>query len=283
MKNLFFKIMAGAAMVTAFASCELNDFPTFDEADSFVAVDKSTIIVDETAKQVIIPVTIASIDPVKTNVTYEVVDSTAKANKNYKVTDESGVLAFDGTARTQNIVIDIIDSLGVYTGDLVFTVNLISGGKNLNLGANSTCTVKISDLDHPLADILGTYTVNAEDFAKGKVSWTMTLSKDDTDINVVWIDYVCPLAIGNNMSVYATVSEDHKTISIPCGQQTQDGLIFVEYTYDNGHYVASSGSVDMVSTTPGVFTTEKGIGMIQGNSLYGGGVILQGTTVWTKN
>ena len=282
MKNIFFKIMAGAALVTAFASCELNDFPTFDEADSFVAIDKTAIMVDETAGQVIIPVTIASIDPMKTAVTYEVVDSTAKVNKHYKITDESGVLSFDGTTRTQNIVVDIIDSTGVYTGDLVFTVNLLSGGKNLNLGASSTCVVKISDLDHPLADILGEYTVTGEDFAKGKFSYTMTLTKDDTDINTVWIDYVCPLAIGNPMAVYATVSPDHKTISIPCGQQTKAGLIFVEYTYDNGHYVGTSGSVDMVSTTPGVFTTEQGIGMIEGNSLYAGGVVLQGTTVWTK-
>ena len=284
MKNIFFKIMAGAALVTAFASCELNDFPTFDEADSFVAIDKTTIMVNETAGQVVIPVTIASIDPMKTAVTYEIVDSTAKVNKHYKLNSnyESGVLSFDGTTRTQNIVVDIIDSTGVYTGDLVFTVNLLSGGKNLNLGASSTCVVKISDLDHPLADILGEYTVTGEDFAKGKFSYTMTLTKDDTDINTVWIDYVCPLAQGNPMAVYATVSPDHKTISIPCGQQTKAGLIFVEYTYDNGHYVGTSGSVDMVSTTPGVFTTEQGIGMIEGNSLYAGGVVLQGTTVWTK-
>ena len=284
MKNIFFKIMAGAALVTAFASCELNDFPTFDEADSFVAIDKTTIMVNETAGQVVIPVTIASVDPMKTAVTYEIVDSTAKVNKHYKLNSnyESGVLSFDGTTRTQNIVVDIIDSTGVYTGDLMFTVNLLSGGKNLNLGASSTCVVKISDLDHPLADILGEYTVTGEDFAQGKFSYTMTLTKDDTDINTVWIDYVCPLAIGNPMAVYATVSPDHKTIRIPCGQQTKAGLIFVEYTYDNGHYVGNSGSVDMVSTTPGVFTTEQGIGMIEGNSLYGGGVVLQGTTVWTK-
>ena len=34
MKNTFFKIMAGAAAVTALASCNLNDFPTFNDADA---------------------------------------------------------------------------------------------------------------------------------------------------------------------------------------------------------------------------------------------------------
>lgn len=283
MKNTFFRIMAGVAAIVTLASCNLNDFPTFNDADAFVALETSSVIVDENVGTITIPVTIASVDPVKTAVTYEIVEGTAKAGEDFTLADDSAVLTFDGKERTKNIVINITDKTGTHTGDLTFTINLISGGKTLNIGAISSCTVKISDLDHPLADILGSYTVTATDFAQGDVTWVMNLSKDDKDYNVVWIDYVCPLAKSGSMSVYAIVSEDHKTISIPCGQQTEEGLIFVEYTYDNGHYANRSGSVDMVSTTPGVFTTEQGIGMIEGSSLYGGGVLIQGTTVWTKN
>ena len=78
MKNIFFKIMAGAAAISALASCNLNDYPAFNEADSFVAFDKTSFIIDETAGTVSLPITIASIDPVKTAITYEVVDGTAK-------------------------------------------------------------------------------------------------------------------------------------------------------------------------------------------------------------
>lgn len=280
MKNIF-KILAGTAFMTALAACSLNETPVFDDKDAFVAMDRTSIIVNEDAGTVSIPVTIASVNPMKTSVTYEVVDGSAKKGTNYNLTDESAVLLFDGESRTMNIVIDIENRPGKADGDLTFTVNIVGAGNSLNLGANASCSVKISDLDHPLADILGAYTVTAKDFAQGEVSWTMTLSKDDNDPTMVWIDAVCPLAANIPMAVYANVSGDHKTISIPCGQ-TLETFMFCEYTYDNGHYVTKTGSVTMTSETPGVFTTEQGIGIVEGNSLYGGGVILQGTTVWTK-
>ncbi len=282
MKKNLFKIFAGAAALIALASCELNETPVFDDKDAFVAMDISSAVVNENAGTVTIPVTIASIDPVQTSVTYEVKDNTAKAGTNYSLTDESAVLLFDGQTRSMNIVINIIDRPGIADGDLNFSVTLIGAGNSLNIGANASCTVKISDLDHPLADILGTYTVTQEDFAQGEVSYTMTVAKDDEDPTVVWIYPICPLASQVGMTVYGNVSEDHKTINIPCGQ-TLDSMVFGEYTYENGHDFGASGNIVMTSATPGVFTTEQGIGVIEGNSLYAGGVILQGTTVWTKN
>lgn len=282
MKNIFKIFTFAVALSAAFSCSKLNETPAFEDSKSFAAFDVTSVTVDENAGKVSIPVTVASIDPKTVAIAYVVEDGTAKAGTNYSLVDQSAVLAFDGKTRTMNIEINIEDLAGQYTGDLSFKISLVKPG-SLELGANSVCTVKISDLDHPLADILGTYTVTAKDFAQGDVTWTMTLTKDDSDVSMVWIDYVCPLAKSGAMSVYANVSEDHKTISIPCGQETEEGLIFIEYTYDNGHYATKTGSVDMVSTTPGVFTTTQGIGMISGNSLYGGGVLIQGTTVWTKN
>ena len=282
MKNIFKIFTFAVALSAAFSCSKLNETPAFEDSKSFAAFDVTSVTVDENVGKVSIPVTIASIDPKTVAVAYVVEDGTAKAGTNYSLVDESAVLAFDGKTRTMNIEIDITDLAGQYTGDLSCKISLVKPG-SLDLGANSVCTVKISDLDHPLADILGTYTVTATDFAQGDVTWTMTLTKDEKDVTMVWIDYVCPLAKSGAMSVYANVSEDHKTISIPCGQETEEGLTFIEYTYDNGHYATKTGSVDMVSTTPGVFTTTQGIGMISGNSLYGGGVLIQGTTVWTKN
>lgn len=291
MKNIFFKIMAGAALVTAFASCELNDFPTFDEADSFVAIDKTAIMVDETAGQVIIPVTIASIDPMKTAVTYEVVDSTAKVNKHYKITDESGVLSFDGTTRTQNIVVDIIDSTGVYTGDLVFTVNLLSGGKNLNLGANATCVVKIGDLDHPLAAILGTYKATGFSYFDGvQETWKLTMYKDDEDIKVVWIDGIISGFAGTYPSadfrVYGNVSDDMNTISLPLGQvlpTLYSGTALSLWAF-NGSSVSSSGTLEF-TCKDGVWTLpDVGLGVgyqtDAGVSLFG--LYNPNTISWTK-
>jgi len=245
--------MAGAAAFTALASCNLNDCPTFDDADAFVAFDKTGIMVDETAGSVTIPVTIASIAPVKTSVTYEVVDGTAKAGENYSLADESAVLTFDGKTRTQEIVINITNKQGEYTGDLSFTINIISGGKSLNLGANSSCTVKISDLDHPLAALLGDYTATGFSYFDGaEESWTLTMYKDDADINVVWIDGIISAFSGYYPSadfrVYGNVSADKTTISLPLGQvlKTKASGNTLSLWGFNGSSVNSSGNLEFV-------------------------------------
>ncbi len=284
MKNLF-KIFTGAMTLAAVVSCDLNKTPVFDDKDAFVAIDITSVSVDENAGTVSIPVTIASANPMNTTVTYEVVDSTAKNGVNFSLTDESAVLLYDGEARTMNIVLNIIDKPGVPDGDLIFTVNLLGAGNSLNLGANSSCTVKIADLDHPLADILGTYTVTTTDAGLGETSFQMTMEKDSEDPTVVWVSPICPFltTYGLPMKVYGNVSEDHKTISIPCGQTFEDYITLVQLEFDGSYiYPESSGNIEMTSTTSGVFTTEQGIGLDVEGSYYGGAVMIQGTTVWTK-
>lgn len=288
-----YKLLTIAAAAALLASCDLNKTPEFEDSRSFAAFDKTSIAVNEDAGVVKIPVTIASIDPKKVAVAYTVTDGEgntgAKLGVNYKLTDESAVVAFDGKARTMEIEIEIINYVG-YTGDLTFTVEIVSAG-GLEIGANSTCTVKISDLDHPLAAILGEYGCKAKDKGQGDVEWTMTMSKDPTDVTVVWIDYICPLAANNpsmKFAVYGKVSEDRKTISIPCGQKpgamygADDPFTFIWFDYDGGYQVAEEGYVTMTSTEDGVYTTEDGMGFCSAQYVFNGGMILKGTAVWTK-
>ena len=290
MKNAFFKIMAGAAAITALASCNLNDYPTFQESDSLVAMDKSAIIVDETVGTISIPVTIASIDPIKTAVTYEVVENTAQLGTDFTLEDDSAVLSFDGKERTKYIVVDI----GRYTGDLSFTINLLSAGKTLNLGANASCTVKISDLDHPLGSILGSYTAKANDYFGGgaTVTWTLTMYKDDVDTKVVWIDgitaYFAEKYPSADFRVYGNVSADLTTISIPLGQvlpETAGTSQELSLWGFNGSGVSSSGNLEF-TFADGVWTLE-GVGLgvgyatASGVSLYD--LYNPDSVSWTKN
>ncbi len=289
MKNII-KYIAGAIAVAALAGCNLNPLPTFNDADSFVAFDNSKISVNEDAGTISLPLTIASIDAKKTAVAYELVDGTAKQGTNYEGSDDSAVVTFDGEARTGAIVINIKNIAGTYTGDLSFSVKLVSA-TGLNIGANDVCTVTIADLDHPLSSILGKYKATAEDKGKGSVEWELTLSKDPNDVSIVWIDYVCPLAASNSSKtwdIYGIVSDDLKTISIPCGQKpgaeyaANDPFVFIWFNYDNGYYVRDSGYVTMTSTEDGVFTTEDGMGFMSTDYVFNGGMLLRGTTKWTK-
>ena len=295
MKNVFFKIMAGAAAITALASCNLNDYPTFQESDSFVAMDKSAIIVDETVGTITIPVTIASIDPIKTAVTYEVVEHTAKLGTDFTLEDDSAVLTFDGKERTKYIVVDIANQTGKYTGDLSFTINLLSAGKTLNLGANASCTVKISDLDHPLGSILGSYTAKANDYFEGgaTVTWTLTMYKDDVDTKVVWIDgitaYFAEKYPSADFRVYGNVSADLTTISIPLGQvlpETAGTSQELSLWGFDGSGVSRSGNLEF-TFADGVWTLE-GVGLGVGYATASGSVSLYDlynpdSVSWTKN
>lgn len=216
----YFTILACAAV--AFAGCQnLNTLPEFEESESFASITIASVNIDENKGQVVIPVQIASIKPVKTVVSYELIDGTAKAGENFEDTNPDKVLTFSGEEREQNIVIDIYDKPGEYTGDLNFSVKLISA-TGLKLSMENSCTVNISDLDHPLAAILGEYAATATSSYDGSVSWTMTLLKDPKDITVVWINGVTDEVLGASQMFYANVQFDENGeitgYSVPAGQ-----------------------------------------------------------------
>ena len=91
--------MAAAAFAVA---CDPNKTPEFDDADAFASFDKASFAFNETAGTISIPVTVASVNPLKTSVTYEVdtEKSTAVVGEDFSFADNTGVLAFSGSERT---------------------------------------------------------------------------------------------------------------------------------------------------------------------------------------
>ena len=251
MKNIF-KIFAFAVALSAAFSCsKLNETPVFEASQSFAAFDVTSVSVNEDMGTVSIPVTIASIDPMTVALAYTTTDGTAKAGVNYKLSDPSAVLAFDGKTRTMNIVIDIVNLAGEYTGDLSFEIALVKPG-NLNLGDSSTCTVKIADLDHPLASILGTYSVAGKENWDGDLTWTATFEKDDSDVSVVWISNF----VNFGRKVYGNVSADMSTITIPLAQSftynsTYTGKLVAFGPFDGKLYYSLDGSIVLTKTATG--------------------------------
>ena len=217
MKNTIKYIACALALSAAFSCSKLNETPVFQASDSFVAFDKTAVSINENGGVVSLPISIASIDPVGVTVAYEVVDGTAKNGVNFSLVNESATYTFDGKQRNATIDINVVDLAGEFTGDLSFTVNLVSAG-DLKLGANRSCTITISDLDHPLSDILGTYTVNGESYFNGPASWEGEFIKDAVDLNKVWMRGLAPGFATATDLIYGMVSEDHNTITIPMGQ-----------------------------------------------------------------
>lgn len=267
-------ILTIAALTAAFVSCDkLNEFPTFEASESFAAFEKASFTIDETGETLVIPVSIAAYENVKTNVSYTILDATtdsqysAKKGVDFKDTSADGVLVFDGSSSTQYITIEILPHVGEYTGDLTFGIELQSAS-GLKLSAEKLCKVSISDIDHPLANILGEYVGKALDSNGGEVSWTLHLTKDPSDVTVVHIDAIekgcVDFASWGDWSYVGTVSEDQKTIYIARGQKTEawyqsadDQFILKTFEVFNGSSISGildSGNIEVTMTAPGVWS-----------------------------
>jgi hypothetical protein len=246
-------LLAGAF---ALASCDKNEPNVFDDKDAFVAFDAVSVTYAEDYSKdgatFKIPVTLASVKGVEETVKFEVVTPEQKgavAGVNFELVTTTGVLSFDAEKRTQYIEFKTMTD-GEYTGDLKFSVKLLPS-ETLPVGSESECTVTISDIDHPLTFMLGSYTATGVNYWNGPVTWTMTFYKDAEDDHKVWIDNLFQMDnwAAEDTRYYGIVSDDNTTLNIPFGQTS-------EYIYGatgtpltllgfNGEGGYDTGSVDV--------------------------------------
>lgn len=277
MKKIFIFLSVIALGVFAASCSNLNTYNVFDDKDAFVEFGSTSKIVAESGKTVSIPVTLTSLSGLSENVSYELVAGTAKEGVDYEA-EGATVLKFSADARTQNIVVKIIERPGVYTGDLKFSVSLKSAG-SCALGVNTTCSVTITDNDHPLADILGSYTATSLNYGKAEQSWQLNFVKDPDDVTVVHIDAITPgcidYAAWGDWSYTGSVSEDHKTITLGAGQTCEawyktSADVFKLYTWIDGIYIDDTEDVVFTQTSDGVWECSQNIWLmpVETQSLY---------------
>ena len=226
-----FKLTYGlmAASMLMLASCNLNDYPEFDDADAFLAFTSSTASIGEESGTLEIPVLLTSKSGMTATAEIEVVadEEGTGAKEGTDFTIENKSLSFSGLeGATQFIKINIVDN-DVFGGNKTFTIRLKEGG-NVKLGASKTCKVTIQDNEHPLAFILGTYGASADSYfsSRGHFDWDVTISRDDNDINKVWIGNLDPYFAVNGYNTsrdcnifYGVVNEDKTQILVPVGQK----------------------------------------------------------------
>lgn len=234
MKKIFYLI---SIVVLGFlaASCNLNEFPTFDDNDAFAAFKTSSVTVAENVGTVNIPVHVTSLKGVGTTVSYEFVNGSASQGVDFEDASGSGTISFAAGESEKYITVKIIEHPGVFTGDLRFSVKFKSTG-DVKAGAGNSCAVTINDLDHPLSAILGSYSCKTMDAWGGDNEWTMTFIKDDSDVTKVWIYNIWAADSWADMDTiyYGIVDDDMTTITIPLGQES-------EYKYSNGKPITLLG------------------------------------------
>lgn len=306
MKKVY-KYLAVAASALALAAC--SDKPEFVGGFTYVTFDgESSYSVSEEAPAFQIPVSVQNAGGKAFRVTVAAEDGTAVGGTNYKVTSpESGVLDFKGDKdEVQYITVAPVKVEGyVAPGKVSFAVALKSATEGVEIGAFNTVDITINDADHPLNDIIGTYTVHCTNLesSSGEMkayTYTMHLTAYDGDVTKILCDGICPMAanppLKGNWSVYGEVSEDHKTIVFPNGQASADlgssngGVLKLVYTIfhgsdGTGYYVSDE---DVVFTaTPTGFESKCGIGFLNDYVWPSYGAFVLGErdgfkTTWTR-
>lgn len=249
MKKILTILSVIAAGSFVFASCNLNDNPVFDDNDAFVAFDKAAFTCEEDADIIDVTVTLASIAGLSSTVSYEAVDATneeaakqynltAKAGVDFELVDGKGILNFDKENRTQTIKIQIIPHLGEYTKDLKFMLRLKDTG-DVNASMENNCIITITDLDHPLAALLGNYTFSGNNNGAAG-SWDCPIIKDEEDDHVCWFYNIGGLGsswVGWDICYYGVVDENLETITVPIGQENSGKNGKSKYLYSGTYAI----------------------------------------------
>ena len=256
-------IIAGVALVLAASCSGLNELPKFNPADSFAAFDKAAVAASEDAGRVKIAVTIGSLDPVSTTVTYEVDDSlsTAVAGTHFTLVDPSAVLTFADGARTAYIEVDLLPIHGDagYTGDKTVVINLLASN-GVKIGSNRVCTLTINDQDHPLAAILGEYTMSDGS--------TVTFTKDPKDVTVIHITDIFAASAnwagaGYGFDMIGQVSADKKSITfalpVDSGYTYSNGNNLMIYAADVDAVHLDDSSITITETATGFANADTGL------------------------
>ena len=244
MKKIKFIYGLMAAMVLSLASCDVNDYPEFNDADAFLAFTNGAVTVGEESGSAEIAVQLASLTGLSASVDVEVVpDEEGKdAVEGVDFNIENKTLSFAGLeGSTQKIKVKIIDN-DVFTGNKSFTLRLKEGG-SVKLGASKTCRVTIKDNEHPLLFIIGDYTTSVASVFSDRGPWnnhTISINIDDEDVNKVWISNIDPyfaqygyVAPDENL-FYGIVNADKTEIQIPVGQEIgYEDVCFYGYTTPN--------------------------------------------------
>lgn len=251
LKNLTLGLVALAAM--GFASCS-NDLPEFDDNDAFIAFTSTSATVKENAGELQIPVLLSSLNGKEGTVDFEMTadaSSPAQEGVNYTIENASKTLTFTKDENTQYIKLKINDLAGTFTGNLRFTVTL-SNAQGVNLGADNTFTVTIQDLDHPLAAILGTYTLGAESYYNGAGLWEVTLTSDESDVSKVWISNF--FNVDGFGKIYGTINDAKTEIRIPVKQKMASSSKYPVVQLDG--YYGEGGEEDVSDAIVGAIKTD---------------------------
>ena len=280
MKHLNRFILSMAA-ISVLASCDRTDpymggdvFASGDGA--FATFDFNTgLTIREDAGTYKIPVRVLG-NHGSFSVTVSASDGTAVNGKDYSIQEPSnGVLQFEGSDTLKYVVLNIArGTVGEFVdpGYKTFSLSLDSSTGGVDLGAIRKASARINDSDHPLADIIGSWTASADDYFSGSVTWTMTLLPKEGDFTKLIVDGITASFVDGiaddgsydySMPCVVSGSEGSRVLLFTLGREMKTAVqgSYLSLWEFNGSSVNNSGDLVFTQQTDGSFTSDQGYGI----------------------
>ncbi len=137
-------------------------------------------------------------------------------------------VSFDTYYGLESITLTAIDN-DVYETDKYVDLIITSVTNGYKAGAKDTLRITISDNEHPLALVIGTFSAAATSYFNGAEIYEITTAPDPDDETVLVITNM--VSGGTNTTVYGTVDLDLMTIEFPVGQEIAVGVATLEGFY----------------------------------------------------
>lgn len=241
---LVFAALAFALLIAASCNREIEY-----QFETYATLYRSSFTVAENGGELKIPVLLKNNGGGDVQISIKVADGKAKKGFDFEViSPANGILSFSTDTDSLDVVLKILTpELGEFTGAKDFALAIESVTEGVSVGALNQAKVTISDVDHPLAEILGEYTAKGTTAAAGSTSWTVNIDQhtDLTKVNIIGLADWGETLVGN-------VSEDKKTIKVPFGQQyVAAGYSTLFVGYGAGGYYLPSGNLILTSTETG--------------------------------
>lgn len=277
MKIINKTIMAFVMLVSLYSCAQKTEFVS----KPFVMIAASSYAYNEDAGTVKIPVyAYSQVDgkvslprptDVSTDVSFEIINDTAEKDVHFTVSPANGVLKFDGASEAY-IEININNMAGIYTSNVKFSIALTGATNGYTLGGGNSASVTIKDLDHPLANILGTYKTDVlADVWGDEYVITTTIEPTDEDIHTVTISNICPysLAAGYPHKFVGVISKDRKTLTIESNQWIVEGaLLFLAFDLTGEKPASLPALVLTIDEEAHTLTAQSSWGAITSSGYY---------------
>ena len=294
MRKLKYLILAVGTLYVI-ASCDDNIPQSFNAEDSNASFSKTTASVNENATEPLeIPLVLASI-PGSGKVTVTLAVSTEgdtnPAIEGEDFTIDNKEITFEEGYGTQNIVIRPIDN-NVFTGKKTFTLTIASSTPELKESVQNSVKISITDDEHPLSYLFGTYAMEGILISQGQASpngYDVTIAAHDAGaLNEIEVDFGYPEVV-----LASVGEEDGETVITFYKNQdvgeAQAGYIahFVWTTVEDGKQYYSETDNVMATYDNGIITLNEDNGF--GFLAYESGVPyawfeywMQGSVTFTK-